>query len=278
MSELQNLLNLALSKSYIGKTIIQNTLLPDGRSILFQDLGTQIFRNQKTNYLTFLSNNGIELASIKLKLLSDNLNIKTNQNTCLETEHLNIKGKGIYLDTDILDITSDTTQLVARNLLELTSEEIIEIKSDQLTTVKGKTIELISDDNKIFLDRNGLNVKSNSVFEGDVKFTGSSIFESTSSLVVKNKEGENFEHLFRVEQNNEQANMSLVELKQSNQTGSFIQFEGESVTDKNTGNIILINDSIDTVEDAAFLSIKIKDSNPNGIEPGEYFFKVYKLK
>lgn len=282
MSELQSILNSTISKKFPLKTFLQNSVLSEGKSLIFQDSKlqnkSQIYLDKETNYLSFLSDNGLLLAAKKISFLADNLNIRINEQIEINSKELDIKNNATYVKSNLIDITSLTTQINSENLLELTSDELMELKSKRLKINVDETFELTLGKNKISLDENGFHVNSNSTFDGDVKFTGSTIFESASSLTVKNKDGENFKHLLRVEQTNDQSEMSLIELKQSNKTGSFLQFEGESVLDNCSGNIVCINDNIDTVEEVAFLSIKILDNNQNGIKAGEYFIKAYLVK
>lgn len=276
MSILQSILCEAKNTNYHLKSILQNSVLPNGKSLIFQDTSSQIFKDEKLNMLKILSENGLLVASKRVSIFSDHLHIESDQDFKVHTAYIHLKSILFKVDSDDVEFNSKNTQIKAEDNIDLNSKQNVIINGQNKVSINSdKDIEISVKDKFVNLDENGLIVKTNTIFSEYVTFEGKTVFDHTESFLIKSSDNSD---MLKIEQNDTECEKPLIHLLQTNKDGTFIKFEGESITNSNTGNIIDINESIDSVIDTCFIKVKVKDLNKKGVDDEELYIKLYKVK
>lgn len=276
MSILQSMLSEAKNTNYHAKSILQNSVLPSGKSLIFQDTSSQMFKDEKLNVLKILSENGLIVGSRRVSIFSDHLHISSEQDFKVHTAYIHLKSNLFKVDSDDVEFNSKNTQIKAEDIIELNSKQNVNINGQNKVSINSdKDIEISVKDKFVNLDENGLIVKTNTIFSEYVTFEGKTVFDHTESFLIKTS---NNGDMLKIEQNDTECEKPLIHLSQNNKDGTFIKFEGESITNSNTGNIIDINESIDSVIDTCFIKVKVKDLNKKGVDDEELYIKLYKVK
>lgn len=244
-----------------------------------KDSGVLQFTNNNS-YIQSNSNNHLKVFAKECLFLrsEDNLTMTSTKTIKVESnEELMLESSKIIANSSEMTFNVSTFEINTNEIKVLSSDkgEIIKI-SDGNAILTFKSLTNNSEETT-FTKTTVFSESSKTKFLGDVQFIGTAKFDSLKTIKVSNEKITTDPELMTLEQNSETEDIVPITIKQNNPDSSFFQFKGLSKTDSSSGNIVVLNSSFQEYELKAFISVKIDDSNTNGLAAGEYFIPIYQI-